>query len=149
MNDKYLPKTKNWLRKLLKFLAAVVLFVASLSLLEQTIDYFDADSSEAEIVREIKGGINKGDNRLSVTLNALSDPGRLRVFRLLVEYHDVCVTDIAKVLDVSVPAVSQQLRFLEISGLVKKCRKGKTVCYEIKNEDPLVKSLVKILITKK
>ena len=93
----------------------------------------------------MKKGVNKGDNRFSVAFNALSDPGRLRVFRLIIEHHDVCVTDIAKVLDVSVPAVSQQLRFLEISGLVKKCRKGKTVCYEIKNNDPLVKSFVKIL----
>jgi len=97
-------------------------------------------------VVKIKKSINKGDNGLSVAFNALSDPGRLRVFRLLVEHHDVCVTDIAKVLDVSVPAVSQQLRFLEISGLVKKCRKGKTVCYEIKDNDPFVKSIVKLLI---
>lgn len=97
-------------------------------------------------VAKMKKGINKGDNGLSMAFNALSDPGRLRVFGLLVEHHDVCVTDIAKVLSVSIPAVSQQLRFLEISGLATKCRKGKTVCYKIKNDDPLVKSLVKILV---
>jgi len=95
-------------------------------------------------VAKMKKGIHKGDNGLSHAFNALSDPGRLRVFGLLVEHHDVCVTDVAKVLDVSVPAASQQLRFLEISGLIKKCRVGKTVCYKIRNDDPLVKSLVRL-----
>lgn len=42
MNDKYLPQTKTWIRKFLKFSAAIILFVASMALLSETLDYFES-----------------------------------------------------------------------------------------------------------
>ncbi|SFD74004.1 RDD family protein [Pseudoalteromonas denitrificans] len=52
MNDKYLPQTKSWLRKLLKFISAFVLFIAISSLLAESIDYFDTNDGLIKISTE-------------------------------------------------------------------------------------------------
>lgn len=59
--------------------------------------------------------------------------------------EDVKVTDIAHIMGMTVPAVSQQLKILEQSGIVTREKVGKIVYYKIKLGDPLVKSIVKII----
>ena len=76
--------------------------------------------------------------------NALSDLNRFRVFKLLARRQDLCVSDLARVLGVSVPAVSQQLRILEMNGLVYRERRGQMICYKVKKDDPVVKFVIKI-----
>jgi len=82
--------------------------------------------------------------RFPLVFNALGDRGRFRIFKLLTERNDLCVTDIANVFGISVPAASQQLRVLEMTGLVRKERIGQTICYEVKVDDSLVKLLTKV-----
>lgn len=82
--------------------------------------------------------------RFPLIFNALGDRGRFRIFKLLTERNDLCVTDIANVFGISVPAASQQLRVLEMTGLVRKERIGQTICYEVKIDNSLVKVLTKI-----
>lgn len=86
-----------------------------------------------------------GDSRIPLTFAALADPGRFRVFQLLVKHCGVCVSDVAGVLGTSLPVASQQLKILEMSGIVKKERSGKMRCYQLRNEDPIVRSIVKII----
>lgn len=78
--------------------------------------------------------------------NALGDPNRLRLFKLLLRRREYCVSELAEMLKVSVPAVSQQLRLLELSGLVRRERRGQMICYKVKTENPAVKLIVKILL---
>ena len=99
--------------------------------------------SEVQIVK-IKKTVDKKDTRLPMVFSALSDPCRFRMFKFLMKYHDVCVTDIANVFEISVPAASQQLRILEITGLIRKERMGQMICYTIKDDDQVVKSLIKL-----
>ena len=99
--------------------------------------------SEVQIVK-IKKTVDKKDTKLPMVFNALSDPGRFHIFKFLMKYHDVCVTDIANVFEISVPAASQQLRILEITGLIRKERMGQMICYTIKDDDQVVKSLIKL-----
>ncbi len=94
-------------------------------------------------VKEIQRTITEEDGRLPMVFSALSDPGRFRIFGLLTKQKDICVTDVASIFGISVPAASQQLRVLEMCGLVRKERMGQMICYEIKRDDPLVKSLMK------
>lgn len=77
--------------------------------------------------------------------NALGDRTRWQIFSLLVEYDDLCVTDLARVLDISVPAASQQLRILELSGLVTRERMGQSICYHVKEASPATKSIIHLL----
>lgn len=103
-------------------------------------------------IANIKKDINESrvaeDERLPIIFSALGDRGRFRIFRLLTERCDVCVTDVANIFSMSVPAASQQLRVLEMIGLVRKERVGQTICYEVKSDDWLVKLLMKFFSSK-
>ena len=100
-------------------------------------------------VTKIKKSIG-GDKseQLPFMFSALGDAGRFRVFTLLTEHKDICVTDIANVLGISVPAASQQLKILEMSGLVRRERSGQIICYHLKNDNPVVKLIIKMLQTR-
>lgn len=95
-------------------------------------------------IKAIKMGISGEDDRMPVILSTLGDPGRFRIFKILMEHHDICVTDVASILGVTVSAASQQLRVLERVGLVRKDRMGQMICYEVRDDDPMVKSLCKL-----
>lgn len=95
----------------------------------------------------IKKTITTGQDRLPIIFNAVSDPTRCRIFRLLMvtRGEDVKVSDIAHIMGMTLPAVSQQLKVLEHSGLVTREKIRQTVYYSIKHEDPLVSSIVNII----
>jgi len=96
-------------------------------------------------VEKIQKESTGGDKILSLVFNALSDPGRLKIFKILMEHEDICVSDIANILDVSVPAASRQLTILELSGLVEKVRKGQTTCFKVLEDSQTTKSVIKVL----
>lgn len=98
-------------------------------------------------VNKIKKTIVTGQDRLPVMFNAVSDPSRCRIFRLLMvtRGEDIKVSDIAHIMNMTLPAISQQLKILEQSGLVTRQKTGQTVYYRIKNDDQLVSSIVKVI----
>lgn len=98
-----------------------------------------------EEIADIKSGMKNDKSGLPLALRALGDAGRFNIFRLLMDYHDICVTDIAKVLDVTVSAASQQLRVLERLGIVLKMRMGQMVCYEVNRQSDIARRLVKLI----
>ena len=83
--------------------------------------------------------------RVSFVFEALADPTRLKIFQLLITHKGLCVTDLANVCELSIPAISYQLKIMEIVGLVEKERMGKMICYKVRENDSLVKRLVKII----
>lgn len=85
-------------------------------------------------------------DRLPFVLQALADQTRLKIFQLLSQNKDLCVTDIAKIFRISVPATSYQLKIMEVVGLVQRARMGRMICYTLKKKDPLIKSLMRIII---
>jgi len=97
----------------------------------------------------IKKDVDHGSAQLVVILQALGDMGRFKIFRLLAKHEDLCVTDLANVLEVSVPSASQQLRIMELSGLVKKERRGQMSCYTLVKDRPLVRALRRIVAAEK
>ena len=67
---------------------------------------------------------------LTEVFKALSAPTRLKLVKLLGEHEGaLCVNALARRLDVSQSAVSQHLRILRQSGLVKSERRGSSVHY--------------------
>jgi DNA-binding transcriptional ArsR family regulator len=98
-----------------------------------------------EQVNKIKKEFSDGKDRMPIILSALGDPGRFRIFKLLSKYHDICVTDVARVFHISVSAASQQLRVLERLGFTVKIRMGQMVCYELRKDSPVVKQLVQFI----
>jgi len=66
-------------------------------------------------------------NLLSLTASST----RLKIFYLLAELKELCVCDIAEILDVSVPAISQHLSKFKAYGLVKYRRNNQTLYYSL------------------
>lgn len=87
------------------------------------------------------------ENRLIHTLQLLGDKTRFKIFKLISTNEDLCVSGIAKELQISPSAVSQHFRHFEILGLVDKERMGQKICYSLREEDELVielKQLIKL-----
>lgn len=72
-------------------------------------------------------------NELSETFKHLSDFTRLKILLSLSE-EELCVCDIAALTDVSVSAISHQLRLLKNTALVKYRKEGKMVYYSLDDE---------------
>ena len=70
-----------------------------------------------------------------------ADPTRLRILIMLFE-QELCVCSIAERLDVSVSAVSHQLRVLRSGGLVARRKQGRHVYYSL--ADQHVQTLISV-----
>lgn len=93
---------------------------------------------------DIKAELASEEVVFPLAFQALGDPCRFKIFKVLTQYHDICVTDIANIFGITLSAASQQLRVLERLGLVLKMRMGQMVCYEINNDNQIVKPLIKL-----
>jgi len=78
-------------------------------------------------------------NEKSHFYEALSDPTRLKIIYLIQNHKELCVSEVASILDISVSAVSHQARILEGAGILERKRYGKTICYSIKGD--IIKNL--------
>lgn len=85
------------------------------------------------------------DKKLPLIFSALGDHCRFFIFQLLVLQNEVCVTDVSKICNVTISAASQQLKTLEMRGIVVKERIGQMICYRLNRDDIFIKSLIKLL----
>jgi ArsR family transcriptional regulator len=67
---------------------------------------------------------------LAELFKLFSDPTRLKILTSLSE-HELCVCDLAALIEMNQSAVSHQLRLLKQGRLVKSRREGKTVFYSL------------------
>lgn len=67
-------------------------------------------------------------------LSAMSDTARLNILLLLDENQELCVSEIASILDDKVNTISMRLRKLYDAGLVKKRRDAKHIFYALKDQ---------------
>ena len=63
--------------------------------------------------------------------NLASNPTRLKILYLLDEFKELCVCDLAEMLDVSVSAISQHLAKLRAYGFAKTRRDAQTIYYRL------------------
>lgn len=69
----------------------------------------------------------------SQLLKLLGDRTRLTMMKLL-STHDCCVCEFVAIFNMSQPAISQHLRKMRDSGLVKEERRGQWIFYSINRE---------------
>ena len=72
-------------------------------------------------------------NQVTEMFASLSDPNRARIVFALAK-AELCVCDIAALLDMSISAVSHQLRVLRHLGLVKYRKEGRMAYYSLDDE---------------
>nr|WP_242656318.1 metalloregulator ArsR/SmtB family transcription factor [Desulfofundulus thermosubterraneus] len=70
---------------------------------------------------------------LSELFKVLGDETRTKILYLL-SYRELCVCDLAEILEMSLPAVSHHLRLLKAMRLVKYRREGKMVYYSLDDD---------------
>jgi len=86
--------------------------------------------------------LDKNEERRVYALNALGDKTRYKIFKILLGKRELCVSEIAESLNISVPAVSQHFKTFELTGIVERKRIGQKICYQLKNDDKLVQKLI-------
>jgi len=70
---------------------------------------------------------------MAAIFKTLGDPNRVRIVSLLAK-HELCVEDIASLLDMSQSAVSHQLRTLRQMRLVSSRKEGRNVFYKLQDD---------------
>ena len=96
-------------------------------------------------ISKIRQTLKTQDISLVDVFSLLGDKNRFLIIKLLIEQGEMCVTDLANVLDISVSAVSQHLRILEMSGMVEGEKMGQMMCYKPKIEDPSIKKIISLM----
>lgn len=96
------------------------------------------------VINNTPAKLSKNDERVVHILQVLGDTSRYKMFKILLERKQLCVSEIANKLSISVPAVSQHFRTFELVGIVEKERMGQKICYQLKADDELIKQLIKI-----
>ncbi len=88
-------------------------------------NYEPGDDYYSQLILEVSG--------ISEVFRVLSDETRTKIIYLLSE-KELCVCDIADILQMSLPAVSHHLRLLRAMRLVKYRREGKQAFYSLDDE---------------
>ena len=104
------------------------------------IDKFNDEKCEVTLIHEdnVKKAINELPNDeliadLSDMFKIFGDQTRVKILMAL-ESGELCVCDIAAVMNMSQSAISHQLRVLKQSNIVKTRREGKVVYYSISDD---------------
>lgn len=84
-------------------------------------------------------------SKLVRVFGALADNTRIKLIDLLQERKNICVSELADELGISVSAVSQQMRILEMTGLVRRERMGQRICYQLNSDDRLAREVISFI----
>jgi len=103
---------------------------------------FDCDVIHEEVVSHVRTLMPDKDafGKLSDFYKMFSDSTRVQILWAL-ECNEMCVCDLAVLLNMTKSAISHQLKSLRLSNLVKFRREGKVVYYSL--ADDHVKSILK------
>jgi DNA-binding transcriptional ArsR family regulator len=77
--------------------------------------------------------------------NALGDSTRYKIVKLLKSKPELCVSEVADTIGISTAGVSQHMKVLEQSGLVRPQRMGQKTCYRLQADDDSNKTLLKLI----
>ncbi|MDR1559249.1 MAG: metalloregulator ArsR/SmtB family transcription factor [Clostridiales bacterium] len=88
-----------------------------------------------DVVRRVRGGISDDGQlqKAAELFKVCGDPSRLKIINALL-LDEMCVCDIAALMDMTQPAISHHLKVLRQTQLVKYRREGKIVYYSLSDE---------------
>ena len=99
---------------------------------DHIVDIHSTDNSKIKKVKEKLPERGMLDS-MSQVFGILSDPTRLKIVFALTS-EELCVHEIANTIELSISAVSHQLRLLKTAKMVKSRREGKMVFYTLDDE---------------
>lgn len=103
---------------------------------DATLDVCTINEIDPEAVAFVQQKALSGETieRVSRLFSALSDPTRLKILHALTVTEELCVCDLAALAELSVSAVSHQLRLLRDRDLVRARRDGRMVFYSLADD---------------
>lgn len=81
---------------------------------------------------------------ITVLFKTLGDETRMKIVSAL-QQDELCVSEIAEIVDMTSSSVSHQLKQLKFAGLIKSRRDGKNIYYSL--DDDHVGSILEIALT--
>lgn len=90
----------------------------------------------------------KAFDQLAKRLFVIGNPTRLRILCLLFQAKNLCVSDVAKELNISIAITSHHLQALTNEGILVYTRNGKKICYTLA-QSLFMKDLKKLICTYK
>ena len=92
-------------------------------------------NAHPEAIERVRAALPEDDTLLDVSelFKVLGDSTRCKILFVLL-MAEMCVCDLSQLLDMSVSAISHQLRILRQAQLVRFRREGKTVFYALADE---------------
>lgn len=76
---------------------------------------------------------------------ALGDATRFKLVQILFKQNNICVSELAQKLNISVPGTSQQLKILESAGVVTRRRDCQKICYELQADNKLAGRVITMI----
>ena len=103
----------------------------------------DCEIIHKDIVESVKNNVSDKKTLLDMVVfyKAFADETRLKIINLL-DVHEMCVCDIAVILNMTKSAISHQLSYLKKLNIIKSRKEGKIVFYSLADEH--VKKLFEI-----
>ena len=94
-----------------------------------------ADQEQIKDCKEKLKSNQKSFNQLSNILALAGNEVRLKIIYLLEEEKELCPCDLADILGMSIPAVSQHLRKLKDGNMVETRKEKQTIYYSLTQEN--------------
>lgn len=90
--------------------------------------------------------LSKDEKRLVQCMQLLGDPTRYKLYKLVrSDSHELCVSELAEKLGITVSAVSQHFKSFELIGLVEKKRQGQKICYQLRKDNLFLEQLTTMI----
>ena len=107
----------------------------NIMLLENIDEFCECSEVHSEIVNSVKNSLPKEELLYDIAelFKVFGDSTRVRILYVLAA-SEMCVCDIAEILNMTQSAISHQLRVLKQSRLVKYRRSGKIVFYSLSDD---------------
>lgn len=93
--------------------------------------------ADEALIKECKRKLTSAETsfgRLSQILALAGNEVRLKILYLLEEEGELCPCDLADILEMTVPAISQHLRKMKDANVIQPRRDGQTIFYSLKQE---------------
>lgn len=90
-----------------------------------------ADTKQIKTCKELLQASQPNFTELSSILALAGNEVRLKILFLLKVEHELCPCDLADILSISTPAISQHLRKMKDGGIIKARKVAQTIFYSI------------------
>jgi DNA-binding transcriptional ArsR family regulator len=118
--------------------------------LEITCTRNEADKKQISRCKETIENSSGSLEAISKILSLAGSEVRLKILFLLNIENELCPCDIADILEMSVPAVSQHIRKMKDAGIITSRREGQTLYYSlVKSEDNVLNGIFNSISTRK